>query len=654
MTGTATAGRSHKTRVDIQALRGFAVLAVVLYHADIGVFAAGYLGVDVFFVISGFLISRLIRDGIEQRSFRFSDFYLRRAKRLLPAAYVTLAVTVLLSPLFLATAEMRDFRDQVVGAVTFTANVVLWRQSGYFGGAAELKPLLHFWSLAIEEQYYFFLPAIMVFMPRRFWTRGAALVLGGSLTICLLRAGHESTFYLLPTRAWELALGSFGTLMARGPALDRLLVIFFWPALATMVALSMVQFGQYHPGWDAVFICVATLVVIMRAHPVLSIGPAIRGFSWVGDMSYSLYLVHWPLFAFLHNVWVAAPSKVPPTAIRIGLIGLSFVLAYLLHRYIEEPARRMELARYRIVVARLAAAGFGLVLAVTGISHATEGTRNFADVRQTNFGFGVACEFDEKFRPIRECRNSERPEMLVWGDSFAMHLVPGLAGYVSGPPPMIQATRSECGPLLGVAEIREGSYDRAWAESCIAFSQSVVDYLGAANSIRTVVLSSRFEQYVRTGGQLLERDAKDGTFHMTRTGQAEAIGSLARTVDAIRRLGKRVVVVAPPPSGGFDAGRCVERLIRRLPTLGGNEDCVISLEDYRAKNRNVLDLLVALPAKARVAVISFDPYLCDSVSCRTHVDGELIYRDEQHLSIEGSIFLANAASLVTKIGELAK
>jgi peptidoglycan/LPS O-acetylase OafA/YrhL len=161
MQGSMTA-----TRTDIQALRGVAVLMVVLYHVKIGPLDAGYLGVDVFFVISGFLITTLVAKGIQRGEFRLSKFYFRRAKRLLPAAYATVLATALCAPWFLNQQELRDFALQVIGSVTFTANVVLWRQSGYFEGASELKPLLHTWSLSLEEQYYMLLPAALLLLRR--------------------------------------------------------------------------------------------------------------------------------------------------------------------------------------------------------------------------------------------------------------------------------------------------------------------------------------------------------------------------------------------------------------------------------------------------------------------------------------------------------
>ena len=636
---------SQSTRTDIQVLRGFAVLIVVLYHAKISLLPAGYLGVDVFFVISGFLITGLIRKGIERGTFTFLSFYFRRAKRLLPAAYVTLLACALLAPVFLTDAEMQDFRAQMVGAVTFTANMVLWRQSGYFEGAAELKPLLHMWSLAIEEQYYFLLPAMLVFVPRRFWMASAVTVLVVSGALCFLLADRPSAqFFLLPTRGWELMIGSVGALLASDPRRDRWIKAAFWPALVVLVALPCVRFGK-HPGIEALAICIATLVVILRHHPVLERGFAMRAMSRVGDMSYSLYLVHWPVFAFFNNAWIGEVTKDQPLDIRIGLVVLSFVLAWLLNRYIEEPIRNANIERSRRMLVRTLSGSFGLVLLTAGIAHAFTAPKDYASIKRVNHGFGLQCEFQRDFEPLAACRNTDKPEVLVWGDSFAMHLVPGIASRMG----VLQATRSICAPLRGTAVVL-GGVDEGWAQRCIQFNESVLAYLKTADSIKTVVLSSPFHQQVNADEILLKADIKSAmSYQRVQASVPEAIEGIRRTAEAVRAMGKQVVVIAPPPSTGFDIGRCVERLDRKLFTLSPPPDCQVRESFYRVERARVLEFLGELPRQANVPVISFDDYLCKQGRCQVKVDGTLLYRDTGHLSHGGAVFLTKAMALDEKI-----
>ena len=190
-------------RTDVQALRGIAVLMVLAHHAKVPLIRGGYLGVDIFFVLSGFLITALVAKDINASEFSFARFYWRRAWRLLPAVYATIALCIAAAPWLRTSYEMRDFVAQVWGAITFSANIVLWLQTGYFERAAELKPLLHVWSLSIEEQYYLLLPALLFFVGRAKWLRVASVVTAASLTACFFVSTESvaAAFYWVPTRA---------------------------------------------------------------------------------------------------------------------------------------------------------------------------------------------------------------------------------------------------------------------------------------------------------------------------------------------------------------------------------------------------------------------------------------------------------------------
>lgn len=322
-------------RIDIQALRGVAVLLVLVFHANIGIAPSGFLGVDVFFVISGYLITGLL---VRQRDADKVDvlgFYFRRARRLLPAAFVVFAVVALLSPVFLSTAAMGELRAQLIGAVTYTINFVLAAQTGYFDVAAEHKPLLHIWSLAIEEQYYLILPLIVIATPRRHLTAVVAAATVASLLICFTRLlGDKFTFFLLPSRAWELGIGSLGALVAADRLRPRLR--YLAPvAAAVVVGLPLLLPVGNHPSWGALLICLATLTILLAQSPWLSTGPLVATFAIVGDISYSLYLVHWPLFVFFRQAWMGEQT----TFTGIALLLMALVLGFLLYATVERPIR---------------------------------------------------------------------------------------------------------------------------------------------------------------------------------------------------------------------------------------------------------------------------------------------------------------------------
>lgn len=648
-------GKPNGSRVDIQVLRGFAVLIVLLYHAKIDFIKFGYLGVDIFFVISGFLITGLLKREIEAGTFSFPKFYFRRAKRLLPALYVVILATAILAPLFLGSRELSDLKMQVLGAVTFTENIVLWRQSGYFEGAAELKPLLHIWSLAIEEQYYLVIPLVMFVLPRRFLFSAFLLCALLSLALCFYIAdlNQSAAFYLLPTRGWELATGSVGALISIGPRTVSFLRKMFWPSIIIVILAPFVSVASYHPGPDAVLVCLATLIIILRNHRTLNSGLIQNSMARVGDISYSLYLVHWPIFAFLNNVWVGEGGVDAPISWRLWLILLSFVLAYALHRYIEEPFRKIDIKATKKVIFGALATTASLLLTTTGLSYAVESDKDYEHIRRANKGLHEKCEFTSDFKPIAACKTSDSPSILVWGDSFAMHLVPGIVG--SGADGVIQATRSLCGPFIGLAPLApQRGYNENWAKGCISFNDSVFEYLKGAESVKFVVLSSPFGQYLSNDAYNLKRGNSGSGLETISGGPRVALEGIKFTIDKLHSIGKKVVIVGPPPSGGFDMGLCAERIESGLVTAGAFKGCQFDIEMHHKKSSDTIEFLKEIPKISNVNVLNFENYLCKDGYCDTYINGVFIYRDSGHLSHEGSTFLGKEMSLASTLKEMAR
>ncbi len=635
-------------RWDIQALRGLAVAWVLLHHAQLPGVPGGYLGVDIFFVISGYLITGLVQRALQAGQFSFRAFYARRARRLLPAAYVTMALTLLASPWLLNAREQLDFAAQLQGALLFASNWVLWQQSGYFQGAAELKPLLHFWSLSLEEQYYLLLPALL-WLCRPRWRRLAVGLLSlTSLALCLrwLTRDASLAFYALPSRAWELGLGS---LVALWPERNRLPAgaqgaVRAGAALGLLALPLLNPAGWPHPGPLALGVCLATMLLM---HPPAESAQAPRGMRplvWLGDRSYSLYLVHWPLMAAVHNAWIGTAKEAPPALLawRLGALALSLPLAWMLHRWVEVPGK----TRLRGRPAWAALIVSSLCLAVLpGLTQrwvqASPG-QDFARLTRPNHGFAPVCDAEEPYAPRAQCQRGEHPRWMVWGDSYAMHLVPGLAQHV-GAQGLLQATKSSCGPFLNIAPYKPEAapgetFAPRWVAQCQAFNRSVLAWLGGHPEVHTVVLSSLLTQYLDTRRYSPRRLTADGlpsSQAMDETALQQALlEDLLHSAEQLRRLGKRVLLIAPPPRADFNIAACLERQALGRWTLGATPDCRVDPAHQDAGSEQVRSWLQQV--ERRLPVLRFEPLLCRAQRCEVMQAGVMLYRDQGHLSEDGS------------------
>jgi len=649
-----TGGSHSGIRADIQMLRAWAILCVIAHHAKLDMFAGGYLGVDVFFVISGYLITRTICFGINAGNFALVDFYAKRFKRLLPAAYAVFMVVALLSPWILDPQEEKNFLAQLGGALTFTANMVLWRQSGYFDSSADFKPLLHIWSLSLEEQYYFVLPIFLLFLPRRWRTAGLMLAFAGSFWICaaLMLYKPNAGFYFLPSRAWELLAGS---LIAQLPSMSRWvppLRKMSWAAWAGLLLLPLFPMSKLHPGWDAAVVCMCTAVILAAArisrvtrYNILPVR--------VGNGSYCLYLVHWPLFAWLNSCFLSTP----PLEMRFAAVFLTFMLAWLLRKYVEQPGMRLKAVSNKKV--------FGSAFVLAAIIGMTPVTANMVTIDTSEMlaeeiapvtGLSEKCSSDASFGSLAECRHGKKPRVLLWGDSYAMHLVPGMQANATFD--FIQAARVNCSPLLDIAQVNPGTiFNLEWARDCIGFNRSVANFLQNDKDIDVVIVASPFDQNIITnyGSQGLHNIISiDGAIISSDLSDENALAALGRTINAVRSAGKKVLLVAAPPRTAENMARCSHRKKIGLPLFKVNADCSTFADDTIAYQASVRAFLHRAEAELDVAVFYPDEFFCAGINCRTQIDGKVLYRDNGHYSREGSVLMAEALNFSASALALAR
>jgi peptidoglycan/LPS O-acetylase OafA/YrhL len=332
-----------KYRPEIDGVRALAVLPVILFHAGFTAFSGGFIGVDIFFVISGYLITSIILKDLESGTFSFWEFYERRARRILPALFFVIICSIPFALMWLMPNELRAFSKSIVAVSFFVSNIFFWRQSGYFDTAAELKPLLHTWSLAVEEQFYIFFPIAIVTLwrfGRKNVVTAVALVALISLALSEYSWRHYPSFnfYWLPTRSWELAAGSLCAFVTVKQKAIRDDLLSFAGLAAIAFAIFYFDKTTPFPSLYALIPVLGTCGIILFARQGTIVGSllSLKACVGIGLISYSAYLWHQPLFAFAR---IRSLSE-PPWQLMLLLAGCSLVLAYFSWRYIEMPARR--------------------------------------------------------------------------------------------------------------------------------------------------------------------------------------------------------------------------------------------------------------------------------------------------------------------------
>jgi peptidoglycan/LPS O-acetylase OafA/YrhL len=620
-------------RAEIDGLRAIAVLSVMVYHADAAWLPGGFLGVDVFFVISGYLITSLILNDLRQGRFSFANFYERRARRILPALFLVVIACIPIAVLTMRPSQLEAFAQSVLATTLFSSNFLFWLEAGYFMAEAELKPLLHTWSLAVEEQYYLLFPLVMFILPWRSLKMtalclGLVCVASFATAVYLADAAPAANFYLLPSRAWELMAGALCAVV--GLRQNRLAPLLSALGLALIIgSFIQVSAAMSTPSWPTLPLVLGTVLVILFASP--KGGPAewlltTRPMVQVGLISYSAYLWHFPLLAFAR---LSSPS--PLTDFQaLGLLFVALILAYLSYRLVEQPFRKRGSAA--VVSRRALVGGFGTTAALLlafagsfqfGAFDRPPGAIDIDAKLATNFGLHQDCE--GSFTLSENCRTSEFPQTLLWGDSFAMHLAPALEkGTAWGG--LVQHTKSVCAPVPGLAVVTP-EYPESWARGCLEFNEQVLAWLEQQPSIKYVVVSSPFGLIHH---HLLQPDGR-----LAIEGQPELVrNNIIGLYERIKDMGKSFVVVSPPPVTGENLGHCLATVLK---ADGDRTRCDFARADAHPASHFMYNYLATWTQD--VPVLFLDKFICPDGLCDTMVGDIFLFRDEGHLSIEGARFI---------------
>lgn len=621
------AGAGHLSyRRDIDGLRAIAVLGVLAFHAFPAWLQGGFVGVDVFFVISGYLISAILLGAIEAGNFSFTDFYARRARRIFPALVLVLGATFAIGWMALLPDELKQLGKHMLGGAGFTSNLVLWNEVGYFDTAAETKPLLHLWSLGIEEQFYIFWPAILLFAHwRRLRLLTVMLVLGAAsfaLNVAGLEDYPSATFYSPASRGWELLAGAALAwagmrqpqwLPAGGRTQNAVSVAGLALVLGGMIGIAK---GAHFPGWLAL-LPVGGAVLLIGAGPDAWINRHLLGnrvLVWIGLISYPLYLWHWPLLSYAQII----EAKTPAPELRAQLVLLSFVLAALTYWLVERPLRGGGARRTKVALL------WALLLAVAGVGAYTWHKDGFpqrasqlqnaqnhkelilvedvanAAACKARYGFASFYEYCLQADPARE------PTVALIGDSHAYHVNAGLMKYYSS---------------IG--------------ENFVMFGTRV-PYFG---------IEAGKDEYQQATGKMLDLALNTPTIHTviisTATWLAPGTQFSAAATDTIRRYvaaGKQVIYMNDVPRLDFEPRACIPRV--GLANSSTRSPCAVPRKEIEAQmsahNAHLESIVARFPG-----VQLFNParYLCDAEYCWAMKDGRLLYRDDDHLSYGGDLYL---------------
>lgn len=664
-----TAHQQHlEYRPDIDGLRAIAVLSVIVFHAFPNILKGGFVGVDIFFVISGFLITSILIKDLLQGVFSIRTFYIRRIRRIFPALILVLAFCYIFGWFALYQNEFIELAKHIAAGAAFISNFALWQESGYFDKVAETKPLLHLWSLGVEEQYYIVWPVLLcVFWRAHF--RFLALIgcIAGISLIAGVYLSHidmVQAFYAPWTRFWELLAGGIlaylnvkklSLLESRAAILDKPFdTEKYWLIrklgslginnIKSLIGGLLIAFsvfalsrGMKFPGWWALF-PVAGACLIIAAGPRAWLNKFVLSHPmlvWVGLISYPLYLWHWPLLSFAQVM----ESKLPSLTVRFVAVIAAFTLAWGTYYFVERPIRGGKNTQIKV----FSLIFFMLAIALLSIDTYLKAPAPAPVVNTTTATTSLiytSCAFEGKAKSYCLTLAPDRPvDSVLIGDSHAGHLMPGFMDIYS-------------------AENRNLAIQ--WGGDCLPFFQdpekktfsSVCDQhlinhalllAKESFSVRTVILSSYAIAKIQQRAESMNRAegyVNNPSPQAVKTNASKFRQAMFDTFQNLGAAGKEVIYLVDVPELYFDPQECFSRPLE-LPGHKARFPCAISRHDFESRNSEYHQLITeARLAFPNIKFIDTYKHLCDEKLCYAIMNNELLYKDRDHLSAAGSRYLA--------------
>lgn len=599
-------------RRDIDGLRAIAVIAVLMYHSGVSVFGGGYVGVDIFFVISGYLITGHLALEISQKRLSISRFYANRIRRIAPAFFVMLMATWGIGVFVFLPADLIRTSSALIAAAGSVSNLYFLKYTSYFAPASIFQPLLHTWSLSIEEQFYIFVPVTMLFASK--FIRGHWLYLFGPLCVVsfvlslyLTDLAPVTNFYFMPARAWELGIGA---IIATTP-LPRIktgwVAQLIGLAGLLLVAIPIILFDELtvFPGVNALYPCLGTAILIYIGKESASHATTLIGSDplvWLGKISYSIYLVHWPIIAFTRYITLSRLTSYQV----LMVIGSSVAFGYLSWRFVEQPFRRPSslFTQRHLLIGGAGSIVFAVLIGLIGLEAKGFPARfpNYVEhIPSAEEWKPGRCflidKLDYRNWSTQECtRISTGPhKVLLWGDSFAAQYIPGILTYADDlKMTLLQYTAAACLPILAAQSFPH--------LNCANFNAHAVDIIRDQH-IDTVILAGRWTTLERSG-----------------------LDAIESTLNTLKVMGIHTIIIGQSPEFAEDPHMIAYLTANRSSSTVKRWNIV-----FDPSLNNKLHRIIGLNQ-----FVNPMPTLCENSSCIYQDNGVFLFDDYGHYSEDGS------------------